>query len=104
MGALGTTTASTRINPSTGQGGVIGLAEESHCDSPEASTPPTPAGKCNPNYLGNGTVSGSANAAFNLHTEGNRFDAATNGDGTLLSCGINGSGPCAVDHIVIPAP
>jgi hypothetical protein len=99
VGTLGTTTAYTRINPSTGQGGVLGLAEESHCDSPETGKP------CNPNYLGNGTVSGSANAAFNLHTEGNRFDAATNGDGTPLSCGINGgSGPCALDHIVVVAP
>lgn len=101
-GLLGTTSAYTRINPITGQGGVIGVAEESHCDIPDAP--------CNTTYLGNATatpfsIPGSANAAFNLHTEGNRFDAATNGDGTPLACGINGgSGPCVTDHIVIPAP
>jgi len=91
-GLLGTVTAYTRINPSSGQGGVIGVAEESRCDIPDQP--------CNTTYLGNATASpvipGSANAAFNLHTEGNRFDAATDGNGTPLA-GVT-------DHIVIPAP
>jgi hypothetical protein len=88
-GALGTTTAYTRINPNPGSGGVIGVAEESRCTSPGASA-------CNPNFLGDTNRIGSANAAFNLHTEGNRFDAATDGKGNP-STG-------ATDHILISAP
>jgi len=76
---LGTTSAHARINPNPGNGGVIGIAEEvHHSDNEESST------------LGPGGT-----AAFNLHMEGNRFDAATDGKGNPVSS--------VTDHIVIPA-
>jgi len=52
-----------RFNPIAGDGGIIGIGEELRTDSD----------------------SESAWAAYNLHTEGNRFDAARNVTGALLS-------------------
>ncbi len=51
---LGSPSAYTRINPNPGQGGVIGVAEETR---------------------------DGATAAYNISIEGNRFDAATDGKG-----------------------
>jgi hypothetical protein len=75
---LGTLGAYARINPNPGNGGVIGVAEEFRSVSYD-SAPPLPAA-----------------AIFSLHTEGNRFDAATDGKG--------GSVQGATDHIIIPQP
>jgi hypothetical protein len=58
---LGTIGAVTRINPNPGNGGVIGIAEESRFDT-ETN---------NGNSIGTDAV-----AAFNLHVEGTRFDNA----------------------------
>jgi hypothetical protein len=77
---LGTLSAYSRITPATGNGGVIGVAEEfrgATMDSGSGFGPKTAA-------------------AFNLETEGNRFDAATNGKGD--------SRPGVTDHIIIPLP
>jgi hypothetical protein len=81
---LGTLGAYSRINPNPGNGGVIGVAEEIRR-----------------------ATSGSddtAAAIFNLHTEGNRFDAASNGKGQLLNCPTPGQAPCATDQIIVPEP
>jgi hypothetical protein len=64
--AIGTLGAYTRITPNPGNPGVLGIAEETRTDS-------------------NSVV--GARAAYNIHTEGNRFDGA----------GVT-------DHIVIPGP
>ena len=68
--ALGTASAYTRITPADGSGAVIGVAEE---------------------FRG-----GRGAAAFNLQTEGNRYDAATNGDGD--------SRTGKTDHLIVPLP
>jgi len=70
---LGTLSASTRINPAAGFGGVIGVAEETRVNTTGVPT----------------------TAAFNIHVEGNRFDAATDGKGNPVA-GVT-------DHIVIPS-
>ena len=83
-GPLDTLTAFTRINPvgsllgssGSSQGGVLGVAVETRWDT------------SSPNLR-------AADAAFNLNTEGNRFDAAVDLQGRAL----NG----VTDHIVIPA-
>ena len=80
---LGTLGAYSRINPNPGNGGVIGVAEEFRTATSGSST---------------------AAAIFNLHTEGNRFDAASNGKGQLLNCPTPGQAPCATDQIIIPEP
>jgi hypothetical protein len=67
-GFIGTPTAYTRISPVPGQGGVIGIAEESR-----RNTGFGPA---------NNGIGVSAVAAFNLNVEGNRFDAATSTSNT----------------------
>lgn len=80
LAVLGTASAYSRITPATGNGGVIGVAEEfrsATMDSGSGFGPKTAA-------------------AFNLETEGNRFDAATNGKGD--------SRPGVTDHIIIPQP
>jgi hypothetical protein len=77
----------TRLNPNPGQGGVIGIAEEIRYTDCDASC------AANSRTTGNRR---SATTAFNLYIEGNRFDAATNGKGTLLSNGVT-------DHIIIPS-
>jgi hypothetical protein len=74
--AIGASCGSDADCPSAG--GVIGVAEEFRA----AST----AGALGP----------KAAAAYNLQTEGNRFDAATNGDGVPVT-GVT-------DHIIIPQP
>ena len=77
---LGTFSAHARFTPNPGNGGVLGILEEvRHLD--QASP-----------------ASGQAGAAVaaNLHFEGNRFDAATDGVGTPVQG--------ATDHIIIPAP
>jgi hypothetical protein len=75
---LGTLGAYSRINPNPGNGGVIGVAEEFRgVDTPGGPGP-------------------LAAAIFSLHTEGNRFDAATDGKGNPAQG--------ATDHIVIPQP
>jgi hypothetical protein len=81
---LGTLGAYTRINPNPGNGGVIGVAEEFRSAT--------------------GGSARTAAAIFNLHTEGNRFDAATNPKGQLLNCPTPGQAPCATDQIIIPEP
>jgi hypothetical protein len=68
--ALGTASAYTRITPADGNGAVVGLAEEFRA--------------------------GAGAAAFNLQTEGNRFDAATNGNGDPRTG--------KADHLIIPLP
>jgi hypothetical protein len=73
---LGTLGAYARINPNPGNGGLIGVAEEFR----SATSAPGPGE--------------TAAAIFSLHTEGNRFDAATNGKGVP----VDG----ATDHIIIP--
>jgi hypothetical protein len=75
---LQTLGAYARINPNPGNGGVIGVAEEFR------SIPVA------------GAVAPTAAAIFNLHTEGNRFDAATDGKGNSVQG--------ATDHIIIPQP
>jgi hypothetical protein len=80
---LGTLGAYTRINPNPGNGGVIGVAEEFRSATSGSDT---------------------AAAIFNLHTEGNRFDAASNGKGQLLNCPTPGQAPCATDQIIVPEP
>ena len=83
-GPLSTLTAFTRINPvgalagspGTSQGGVLGVATETRYDTSTSAIR-------------------SADAAFNLNVEGNRFDAAQDLQGRAL----NG----VTDHIVIPA-
>jgi hypothetical protein len=73
-GALaGSTVRHTRIRPVPGQGGVLGVAEETRT-------------------LSNGVT---AVAAYNLQVQGNRFDAATQGDGDAPVAGVT-------DQIVIP--
>jgi hypothetical protein len=74
---LGTLGAYARINPNPGNGGVIGVAEEFRSVGASGPTP-------------------YAAAMFNLHTEGNRFDAATDGKGNPVQG--------ATDHIIIPQP
>lgn len=110
--ALGTIAAYSRINPNPGicgprgtctagstigascatsadcpsSGGVIGVAEEFR-----ASTVPGVL------FPGGGPGIGpEAAAAFNLHMEGNRFDAASDGDGNPAA-GVT-------DHMIIPQP
>lgn len=74
-GALGgSTTRHTRIRPVPGQGGVLGLAEETRTSSSGAT----------------------AVAAYNLHTQGNRFDGATQGDNDAPAAGF-------LDRIILPA-
>lgn len=100
---LGTLTAYTRIHPNPGQGGVIGVAEETHIASntPGAVNCNNPANATNP-LCRNPTLVG-ANAAFALHTEGNRFDAATDGVGIGVDAGgVNHSLPGVTDHIIKP--
>jgi hypothetical protein len=75
---LGSLAAYSRINPNPGNGGVIGVAEEFRSVDYD------------------GDVSLPAAAIFNLHTEGNRFDAATDGKGNPVQG--------ATDHIIIPQP
>ncbi len=77
-GNLGSLGAYSRINPNPGNGGVIGVAEEFRSATSVAGPGPTAA------------------AIFNLHTEGNRFDAATDGKGNPVQG--------ATDHIIIPEP
>jgi len=77
---LGTPSAYTRITPADGNGGVIGLGEEFR----GAIQTPT------------GPVDGRAGATYNLQTEGNRYDAATNGDGDPRTGDT--------DHLIIPLP
>jgi hypothetical protein len=77
----------TRINPNPGDGGVIGIAEEIRYGDCNGVTGCTNASRAH---------RPSATAAFNLYIEGNRFDAATNGKGTLLPNGVT-------DHIIIPS-
>jgi hypothetical protein len=74
---LGTLGAYSRINPNPGNGGLIGVAEEFRSATGGAGSP-------------------TAAAIFNLHTEGNRFDAATDGKGNSVQG--------ATDHIIIPQP
>jgi hypothetical protein len=76
FGTLGTVSAYTRIKPIPGDGGVIGVAEEIRV--PAAAT----------------TSSGYPRAAYNLHTEGNRFSSATDTDGNPI--------PGVTDSIVVP--
>jgi hypothetical protein len=80
---LGTLGAYARINANPGNGGVIGVAEEFRRATSGVE---------------------SAAAIFNLHTEGNRFDAASNGKGQLLDCPAPGEAPCATDQIIVPEP
>lgn len=109
FGVLGTIAAYSRITPNPGvcgvlgrctsgstigascttsadcpsSGGVIGVAEEFRAATGIDSVLPSALGF-------------RAAAAFNLHTEGNRFDAASDGDGTPAA-GVT-------DHIIIPQP
>lgn len=76
---LGSNGATARINPNPGNGGVIGIAEETRFTDNEELTD---------------SARHSANAAFNLHIEGNRFDAATDGKGNPVA-GVT-------DHIIVP--
>lgn len=74
-GAMGgSTTRHTRIRPVPGQGGVLAIAEETRATSTGVTTM----------------------AAFNLYTQGNRFDGATQGDNDDPAAG-------ATDVIVVPA-
>ncbi len=77
----GTLSAYTRITPAPDNGGVIGVAEEFRSATFE------------------GTRGPSAAAAYALHTEGNRFDAAT----TVLN-GNNVPAAGVTDHIIVPQP
>lgn len=99
IGVVGTQATHSRLNPADGSGAVIGVAEEIRTDDDNATT----------------------FAAFNIHFEGNRYDAARNLDGNLLTAlacagGSNAGNGCAsdgdcpgsacingvVDQIVIP--
>lgn len=66
VSALGGTTRHTRLRPVPGQGGVLGVATESrfHSNGPVAVT------------------------AYNLHTQGNRFDGATQGENETPADGV----------------
>lgn len=77
---LGTPGAHARFNPAEGNGAILGIAEELRTDSD----------------------GDSSWAAFNLHFEGNRFDAARDIDGNLLSSlacagGENAGNACTAD-------
>lgn len=77
---LGTLGSHARFTPAEGEGAILGVAEELRTDSD----------------------GDSSWAAFNLHFEGNRFDAARDIDGNLLSnlaCagGENAGNACAND-------
>lgn len=74
LGSMGgSTTRHTRIRPIAGAGGVIGVAEATHS-------------------IGNGNTTV---AAYNLQTQGNRFDRATQGDNDTPVAGVT-------DRILIP--
>jgi hypothetical protein len=77
---LGTASAYTRITPADGNGGVVGVAEEFRGG---ALTP-------------TGLQGGRGAAAFNLQTEGNRYDGATSGDGEPRTG--------KTDHLIVPLP
>jgi len=82
-GFITTPSAYTRISPVPGQGAVIGIAEESRLDTFSQG----------PDGLSRGKGP-TTTAAYNLDIEGNRFDAATNPDGTTTA-GVT-------DHIIVP--
>ncbi len=72
---LGTIGAFTRIHPNPGNGGVIGIAEETRRDSD--------------------TVGAGGTAAFNLNIEGNRFDGQTDDQGNPVADSVT-------DQIILP--
>lgn len=79
-GVLGTLGSHARLNPADGSGAIIGVAEELHTDSDDDS----------------------GWAAFNIHFEGNRYDAARDLQGDLLSSltcagGSNAGNSCSGD-------
>jgi len=94
---IGSPTAYARITPAPGYGGMIGIAEETRFIDNQGMPMVTPK---------------SATTAFNLRVEGNRFDAATDGEGVGVdTSGTNHSLPCPdptnptlcpVDHIILP--
>jgi hypothetical protein len=77
---LGTIGAHTRINPNPGNGGVIGIAEETRFLTEVEETEPP--------------IGPSTMAAFNLNVEGNRYDRATDGKGNPV--------PGVTDRIIVP--
>ena len=105
--ALGTISAYTRITPNPGictsgrctSGSTIGASCQTSGDCPSSGGVIGVAEEFREATVIDNFVdgeSGRAAAAFNLHTEGNRFDAASDGNGTPAA-GVT-------DHIIIPQP
>jgi len=89
-GNVGSLTAQTRINPvddpAHPNGGLIGIAEEIRLDT---------------GFGVEGFGQGATTvASYNMQIEGNRFDAATDSNGTAPDNFRNG----VTDHIILPAP